>query len=386
MFSLLAACDGDDAAPGTTLAASRSGELGEPSFVTALDGAVAVNLATNGSDPPVVAWTTADRVMAGRLDMASGGLMGSASVNGDVHPVTHPMERPAVRVGSQGTVDIAFPGVDGTGIGIFGTFKGSEPTGVSGAPSVEAVLVHMGATPDDGTVMSWLEDATLSVALPGPDGPLETEDVDPETCECCNPVPRFLDSTLVVAYRDRAVVDGAVVRDVAAIRSVDGGLTYSEPVAIADDHWFLEACPFSGPSVVEVDGDLVVAWMDARQSVHPDQASTTIWVDRSSDAGATFGADLAVATGAVHRWPVMAAGDAGEIHLVWETQGQEGGLSYAHSGDGRLSFDQPRLLVERADGDGGAPGSPSVIVHQGSLVVTWADAGQGYVAAWSLLD
>jgi hypothetical protein len=98
----------------------------------------------------------------------------------------------------------------------------------------------------------------------------------------------------------------------------------------------------------------------------------------------TFGTDLAVTDEGIHRWPVMAVDEeAGTIHLVWETQGAEGGLSYATSDDGGRTFSDPVLLVER-DADAGSPTSPSVIVHEGRLLVSWADGSGGHIAVWAI--
>jgi hypothetical protein len=78
----------------------------------------------------------------------------------------------------------------------------------------------------------------------------------------------------------------------------------------------------------------------------------------------------------------MAVDDSGIIHIVWETAGSDGGLSYVWSGDGGASFSEPALIVARTDS--GAPGSPSLIFDDGYLVLTWADGVGGQVAVWEV--
>lgn len=151
----------------------------------------------------------------------------------------------------------------------------------------------------------------------------------------------------MVSYRDLDTVDGQIVRNAAVVRSIDGGQTFEPAVKVADDDWFIDGCPFTGPSAVNVEGTMVLAWMDARQSSHPDQAASSIWVDRSTDGGANFGADLEVVGEGRHRWPSMAVDDAGVIHLVWETEGPDGGLSYSWSDDAGRSF-APTHVVGRS--------------------------------------
>lgn len=372
----------DMAQPSTSMPAEGGIEL-EPLFQTELDGAVAANVATNGSDPPVVAWITADHVMASTLDLAVGELVETREVDGGVVPIAHPIERPAVAVRSDGSVDIAFTSFRGSGASVFHARNGSQPVVISGDPRVETNLVHVTLV-DDDPVLAWLEASTLSVGITESGTIGERELVDDETCDCCNPVPAMAGDALVVSYRDFDTVDGEVVRDVVAIASTDGGDSFGEVVAVADDHWFITGCPFSGPSSVVIGDELIVAWMDGRQSVHPDQETSSIWVDRSSDGGATFGTDVEVTGNGLNRWPVMGVDDDGIVHMVWETAGADGGLSHATSSDGGRTFRVQDLLVTRSSGDGGAPTSPSVAIHDDLLLVTWTTSGVGHVGVWRI--
>lgn len=361
---------------------SVAGLDGEPAFIAPIDAAVAVNVAARDGQPPVVAWITHDDVIVAGFDLDTGELVDQHTVADDVMPIAHPIERPAVAVYPDGSVDVAFTSFQAEGASVYLYRDGAPPQAISGTPRHETNLVHMVVDPDGFPLLTWLEDATLSVARNGDGGLEEEESVDDLTCDCCNPVPAFLDESLVIAYRDFDTVDGDVVRNVAAVRSPDGGRTFGPPVQIADDDWFLAGCPFTGPDIVAVDGVFVTAWMDARQSVYPDQSASSIWVDRSTDGGVSFGEDLVVAENGLHRWPAMAVDDSDVIHMFWETQGQDGGLSYAWSEDLGASFSQPVLLVDRDMIDGGAPRSPSTVFHDDHLLATWTDARQGYVAAW----
>jgi len=355
----------------------------QPEWTTTLPAAVALNVASNG-DVAVIAWTTDSEVLVADLDPVTGELGKSNAVNGSQHPVAHPIERPALAVRTDGTVDFAFTGHQGEGASVFYGHTDQDVSVISGIPRHETNLVHATLGAEGLPVLSWLEESTLSVAVDTGSGPVEVEGVDDLTCDCCNPAPLVVGDNLAVAFRDFEQGDQGIVRNVVAVSSDDSGETFGSVVAIADDDWFIDACPFSGPSALVADGDMVVAWMDARQSVHPDQGSSSIWVDRSEDGGATFGADLEVSGEGIHRWPVMAIDENGVIYLVWETQGIDGGLSYTRSSDGGRSFEDPSMLVSRELNDGGAPVSPSVAIHKGLLVVSWADSSQGHVGVWDL--
>jgi hypothetical protein len=381
----MAACsDGEGGTTTVTASESRAGIEDGPVWATTLPAAVAATVSGDGSEGARVAWIAPGEVQTAVVDTSTGELTDLVRVNAWVEPIAHPIERPSIFRTSDGGFEIAFTSFQGDGASVFRTIDGAEPELISGEPVPETNLVHVTSGVDGDPIYSWLEMSTLSVGFSEGDAIVENPLVDEHTCDCCNPAPLLVGSDLVVAYRDFDELDEGIVRDVVAARSSDGGETFDGVVPIADDHWFIDGCPFSGPSAVEIDSTLVVAWMDARQAVHPDQQTTTIWVDRSEDGGASFGSDLAVTGDGVHTWPVMALDDQGDIHLVWETPGPEGGLSYARSADAGMSFSEPVLLVGRTEGDEGPPRSPSVAYHEGMLVVTWTDSAQGHVAGWEL--
>jgi hypothetical protein len=380
---LIAGCGGELGAS-TTAAATGAAIASEPDVEISIEGAVAVGVAAASSGSPAVAWVTTEEVHSARLDIEAGELTEDRVVSGSIVPMAHPIERPAVLVRDDGAVDVAFTAPAAGGGSVYVSSDGGAPAVISGPPRPETNLVHMVPSPDGGIVLAWLEDSTLSVAS-GDEGEIvETEAVDDLTCDCCNSVPVFSGDSLVVGYRDLDTVDGAVTRNVVAVVSHDGGSTFGSPSSIADDDWFIDGCPFSGPSLA-VDGDQVYAtWMDARQSIHPEQAGSSIWFDRSGDGGVSFGTDVVIDEGGHHTWPSMAVDDSGVIHVVWETQGPDGGLSYSWSDDQGATFSSPVLLVDREDNAGLAAGSPTAVYDDGYLVVTWGDGEGGHVAAWEI--
>ena len=380
---LVVGCTDDVVEPNNT-AGAGAGIAGEPDFATSIEDAVAVNVAPAPSGAPVVAWVTPQEVRSARLDTGSGQLEEARVVNGDVAPMAHPIERPAVLVRDDETVDVAFTAPASGGGSVYLSRDGAAPDPISGPPRPETNLVHMVASPGDGVVLAWLEDSTLSVARDDHGQTTEVEGVDDLTCDCCNSVPVFSGDTLVIGYRDLDEVDGAVVRNVVAVTSHDRGSTFEGPTRIADDDWFIDGCPFSGPSLAVDDDQVYATWMDARQSIYPDQTASSIWFDRSSDGGTTFGTDVVIAEGGRFTWPSMAVDDSGVIHVVWETQGPEGGLSYSWSDDRGAGFASPVLLVDRADSEGSAPGSPTLAFDDGHLILTWSDDRQGHVAIWEI--
>ena len=365
---------------------TESGGSEPTADVIDIEDAIAINVTGNGSSDPVVSWSADDAVRVARLDLESFALGSPVVASGDLTPIGHPIERPAISVGDDDVVHVAFTSFVGSDGSVFYVDvvgdQPTDPTSISGEPRPETNLVHM-TLADEAPTLAWLEDSTLSVAPPVDGTPHEIEAVDDLTCDCCNPVPVRLGDQLTVAYRNQEHTADGIIRDVYAITSHDGGTSFDEPVPVADDHWFLDGCPFSGPAVIRVGDDLLVTWMDARQSLHPDQDATTIWIDRSTDGGATWGTDRAITDDGIHRWSSLAVDERGTVHLLWETQATDGGISYSASTDDGVTFGPPAALIPNTP-DSGLRRAPSMFVHGEHLLVTWVDRSGGHVTAFDL--
>ena len=122
---------------------SAAGVDGEPAFITPIDAVVAVNVAARDGQPPVVAWVTHDDVIVAELDLDTGGLVDERSVAGDLVPIAHPIERPAVALYPDGSVDVAFTSFQTEGASVYLSRDGASPQAISGAPHHETNLVHM---------------------------------------------------------------------------------------------------------------------------------------------------------------------------------------------------------------------------------------------------
>lgn len=384
-FLLLVTCTTPESEPPTTAAGPSAGR---PAVGRIFDfgKAVAINVASgnvaSGGEHVVVGWTDETSTWIAALDSKAETIDDAVLVSGDVTSFAHRLERPALGVAGDGLIHVAFTsGEHDAGSVYRSSWDGTAVSGpilISGEPRPETNLAYVVVDSDDQPLFAWLEDSTLSVATSEIGGTFEHEELDDLTCDCCNLGAALVNDGLVMAYRNLEHDGDDVIRDLVAIRSEDGGETFTEPVVVADEHWFLDACPFSGPSLARSGDSLLVAWMDARQSLHPDQSSTTIWLDRSTDGGRTFGVDQAIATDAVHRWPMMAIDSDGTLHIVWETQGLNGGISYARSDDSGGSFSE-RILLLPNDEENGLRSTPSLAVHGNGLVASWIDRLGGHV-------
>lgn len=90
--------------------------------------------------------------------------------------------------------------------------------------------------------------------------------VDSNACQCCRTVV-FVDNSgqIHLTYRDLGA-DGT--RDMSHAVSTDGGRTFSTPKTVYKDLWKINACPHTGPSMVQVGKDLFVSWFSGTSANH----------------------------------------------------------------------------------------------------------------------
>jgi hypothetical protein len=86
--------------------------------------------------------------------------------------------------------------------------------------------------------------------------------IEPFACECCR-TDLYVDAQGGINIAYRSVRKGnldKLIRDMAWARSTDGGATFSQPVMISDDHWVMDKCPHTGPSLGSTTTGLHALW------------------------------------------------------------------------------------------------------------------------------
>src|ERR1041384_3013339 len=121
----------------------------------------------------------------------------------------------------------------------------------------------MPSTKAEGHHMESNRDVYLSYSTDGGRTFSANHRVATEACPCCKTsLAVAADGTLYAGWRQ--VLPGSF-RHIAVASSADGGTTFSQPVIVSDDHWMLQGCPVSGPSlsVDGASGNLKVVWYAA---------------------------------------------------------------------------------------------------------------------------
>lgn len=130
-----------------------------------------------------------------------------------------------------------------------------------------------------------------------------------EACPCCKTALTVsADGTLYAGWRQ--VLPGSF-RHIAVAGSTDGGKNFSSPVIVSDDHWVLQGCPVSGPSlsVDRASGNLKVVWYAAGEGTAPG-----VYFAESKDKGESFTPRQLLSQETVRGTPAL----AGPIAL-WQT-------------------------------------------------------------------
>jgi hypothetical protein len=232
-------------------------------------------------------------------------------------------------------------------------------------------FVSLQPLPAGGYFAAWLDGRTpgsmalFSGRLSAAGEPREEQRIDPRTCDCCQTDAAVLDDgAVVVVYRDRSAEE---VRDIAVVRRAPDG-AWSEPRLVAEDGWFIPGCPVNGPAVAAHGQEVAVAWFTLGADATP-----RVQLARSGDGGRSFGFPQRVDGGRpVGRVDLLALGD-GSLLLSWLEAGEDGGAAWMARRFPREGSPGPPLRIAEASGERSA----------GFLRLAALPGGSAALAAWT---
>ncbi|HEX7330507.1 MAG TPA: sialidase family protein [Pyrinomonadaceae bacterium] len=168
------------------------------------------------------------------------------------------------------------------------------------------------STKGEGHHMESNRDLYLSYSTDGGRTFSANRKVASEACPCCKTALAVsADGTLYAGWRQ--VLPGSF-RHIAVASSTDGGTNFSKPIVVSDDHWVLQGCPVSGPSLsVDRAGSLKVLWFAAGEGSAPG-----IYFAESKDQGRTFTPRQLLSQESVRGTPALTASQNNSIAL-WQT-------------------------------------------------------------------
>ncbi|HVF25951.1 MAG TPA: sialidase family protein [Anaerolineales bacterium] len=303
------------------------------------------------------------------------------------------VERPAISANDKGQVAVAWLELDSEGGNNKIWYVLSNDSGqtfdsaqlVGEDPPGESAMVQVLLDSAGNPTLTWLSGNDLRFARSTDQGKSfsSAKSIGQGACECCQPDLMLTGDQLLIGYRGLGSDKSGAFRDAALIRSLDGGETFS-PVSFAtDSHWYINACPISGPSMAVHDKSIYMTWMDGRAVAPDNLLSSDVWFAESADHGQTFSSNVQVSTGlSTHNFlPKTAVGPGGRIHIVWQAISPDA-IYYATSDDLGHTFSAPLVIADDA-ANRGRPAGPMIAINgPGRVFLAWLDDQGVQLAVW----
>lgn len=315
-----------------------------------------------------------------------------ATADHEVHILR--VERPAISANDKGQVAVAWLELNVEGgnntvwyamsIDNGQTFGPTQLVGED--PPGESAMVQVLLDSAGDPILTWLSGNDLRFARSSDQGRSFTtaKNIGQGACECCQPDLTLTGDQLLIGYRGQGIDENGSFRDAALIRSLDRGEKF-EPVSFAtDSHWYINACPISGPSLAVHDVSIYMTWMDGRAVAPDNLLSSEVWFAESADKGQTFSSNVQVSKGpSTHNFlPKTAVGPGGRIHIVWQAILPDA-IYYAISDDMGHTFSAPLVIADDAANRGRPAGPMIVIDRQGRVFLAWLDDIGVQLAVWN---
>ncbi|HUE77140.1 MAG TPA: sialidase family protein, partial [Longimicrobiales bacterium] len=201
---------------------------------------------------------------------------------------------------------------------------------------------------------------TLRFTTISDDGAAPDVQLDGNVCDCCQTDAAVTSAGPIVVYRGRTEEE---VRDILAVRRVDGGWT--EPRRVHDDGWVINACPVNGPAVAAAGERVAVVWFTA--SPEP-----RVLLAFSDDAGATFAPPVRLDEGGAQGRVDVALLEDGSALAVWLEAGDSGAELRVRRVTGDSAGRAMRLTGTSSERASGFPR----MARRGNVVLfTWTESG-----------
>lgn len=168
-------------------------------------------------------------------------------------------------------------------------------------------------------------------------------------------------------------------RDIKFARSVDFGRSFTPAIRVNDDVGKASQSFFA--MEVAPDGTPFIAWLDGRDTKTDSPGTSSLYIARSLDRGATFEKNVKVAKDVCPCCrPSIAFGDGGEIFVSWRHvyEGDERKIVVASSLDGGSTWSAPKpVSVQGWIINGCAHVGPTMQYVDGKLMVVWFTGTDG---------
>jgi hypothetical protein len=194
-------------------------------------------------------------------------------------------------------------------------------------------------------------------------------------CPCCRVAIGFAGDAVIVTYRG---VESGDVRDIMAVRSADGGRTWSTAAPVARDAWKIRGCPHVGASVASIGDRVWVAWYTEGGGM------PGIYLVESRDAGKSWSPKKIVSEGTLDpTHPNLVAGDD-RLAVVFQARDAAKDAGWGKTAIWYREISEAGELskLTRLPAGEGSVSYPSVALGMsGRVLVSWTETSAGKSSA-----
>jgi len=205
---------------------------------------------------------------------------------------------------------------------------------------------------------------SVRVAEVDSEGKLRNESVvDSMACTCCQTTSSMTSNGPVLLYRDCSENN---IRDISIVRQVNG--SWTKPVSIHPDNWFIEGCPVNGPKSDAIGNSLAVAWFTGANN------KAKIQVLFSENSGESFSKPILISESEVLGRVDIVMIKEGEAVVSWmESKGNETYL-FAAKVDEKLGTGKPYKVSKLSSSR--KTGFPQMEILNNKIYFAWMDVSE----------
>ena len=226
-------------------------------------------------------------------------------------------------------------------------------------------------------VTSWIQEGGIRVSqsFDGGESFSIESGVDSEVSSCTKAsIASAENDYILVAYRDRELLDNKPIRPIKLGISTDFGQVFGKRQFVSENHWDIETCPYAFPSIQYYKDNVYIIWMDG--GVQDNTSLTNIWFAKSTLNSQYFSIIQLNKIPQRHSHPSITVSSNGELHIIWASrESDKAVIKYVSSKDG-IDFSNPINIVSSNDGSNRrTPTHPTIISDKAdNIYVGWSDA------------
>ncbi len=226
-------------------------------------------------------------------------------------------------------------------------------------------------------VTSWIQEGGIRVSQSFDGGETFSIEsgVDAEVSSCTKTsITSTENDYILVAYRDRELLDNKPIRPIKLGISSDFGQIFGTRQLVSKTPWDIKSCPDASPSIQSYKNNIYIVWMDG--GIVENASFTNIWLAKSTLNSQHYTVIKLNNATERHSHPSITVSPNGVIHIIWASREPNKAIIKYVSSKDSINFSSPVNIVSSNDGTNRrAPSHPSIISDKSNnIYVGWSDA------------